>query len=277
MKRRVHRQDGNPRRGHGDPLPAILHIGCLLMISCAQLTRRFGQFTAVDGVTFEVRPGGICAFLGPNGAGKSTTVKMLTGLLQPSGGSATVAGIDVAKDPLAVKRVVGVLPENLGLFDSLTVEEHLALSGEVYGVSKRETRERADQLLTVLALEEGRRTFASECSHGMRKKTALAMALLHNPRVLFLDEPFEGIDPVTSRAILDLLAEVARHGVTVFLTSHILSIVEKLATQIVIIQQGKIAWDSPPADLPQTLEQHYFDLLESHPEVDLPWLGPSRS
>jgi ABC-2 type transport system ATP-binding protein len=157
------------------------------------------------------------------------------------------------------------------------VEEHLALSGAVYGIPLHETRERTTQLLRVLALEEGRHVYTSECSHGMRKKTALAMALLHNPRVLFLDEPFEGIDPVTSRAILDLLEEVARHGVTVFLTSHILSIVEKLATQIIILQQGRIAWNSPPSDLPRALEQHYFDLLESHPAVDLPWLGPSRS
>ena len=243
------------------------------MISCNNLTRRFGQFTAVDSVSFEVQPGGICAFLGPNGAGKSTTVKMLTGLLLPSAGEAHVAGIDVARDPRAVKRIVGVLPENLGLFDSLTVEEHLLLSGPVYGLSANTTRDRADQLLRALALENGRRTFASDCSHGMRKKTALAMALLHNPRVLFLDEPFEGIDPGTSRAILDLLVEVAHRGVTVFLTSHILSIVERLATQIVIIQQGRIVWNSAPADLPRDLEQHYFDLLESHPEVDLPWLG----
>jgi ABC-2 type transport system ATP-binding protein len=242
-----------------------------------RLSRRFGDFTAVDGVSFEAPAGGICAFLGPNGAGKSTTVKMLTGLLRPTSGEARVAGIDVTQDPVAVKRIVGILPENLGLFDALTVEEHLMLSGAIYGISDHDVRERVEQLLRVLALEEGRRTFASECSHGMRKKTALAMALLHNPRVLFLDEPFEGIDPVTSRAILDLLEEVAHHGVTVFLTSHILSIVERLATQIVILQQGRIVWDSPPSDLPRALEQHYFDLLESHPEVDLPWLGPSRS
>ena len=247
------------------------------LILCDKLTRRFGDFTAVDNAAFEVPAGTICAFLGPNGAGKSTTVKMLTGLLRPTSGRAVVAGIDVAHDPLAVKRVVGVLPENLGLFDALTVEEHLLLSGEIYELPRHATRERCDQLLGALELEEGRHTFASQCSQGMRKKTSLAMALLHNPRVLFLDEPFEGIDPVTSRAILDLLAEAARRGVTVFLTSHILSIVEKLAHQIVIIQQGRIVWDSPPEQLPQTLEQHYFDLLESHPDVDLPWLGQSQS
>jgi ABC-2 type transport system ATP-binding protein len=247
------------------------------MIACEQLTRRFGNFAAVDSVSFEVDAGSICAFLGPNGAGKSTTVKMLTGLLRPSAGRAIVAGIDVGRDPLGVKRIVGALPENLGLFDALTVEEHLLLSGAVYGLPKRTVEERASQLLRVLALEDGRHTFASQCSHGMRKKTALAMAMLHNPKVLFLDEPFEGIDPVTSRAILDLLIEVANRGVTVFLTSHILSIVEKIAGRIVIIQQGRIVWNSPPADLPQSLEQHYFELLESHPAVDLPWLGLSRS
>jgi ABC-2 type transport system ATP-binding protein len=247
------------------------------VISCSRLTKKFGEFTAVDNVSFEVAPGAICAFLGPNGAGKSTTVKMLTGLLRPGDGRAIVAGIDVGADPLALKRAVGVLPETLGLFDALTVAEHLELSGSVYGLAARETEQRAGQLLRVLALEDGRNTYASECSHGMRKKTALAMALLHNPRVLFLDEPFEGVDPVTSRAILDLLVEAAGRGVTVFLTSHILSIVEKLASQIVIIQQGRIVWNSPPSELPQALEQHYFDLLESHPSVEMPWLGLPRS
>ena len=248
-----------------------------IVISCSELTKQFGDFTAVERVSFEVADSEICAFLGPNGAGKSTTVKMLTGLLRPTSGSAIVAGLNVAADALALKRVVGVLPENLGLFDELTVDEHLQLSGSVYGLTTTETEQRGSELLRVLALEDGRNTYASECSHGMRKKTALAMALLPNPQVLFLDEPFEGVDPVTSRAILDVLVQAAARGVTVFLTSHILSIVERLASRIVIIQQGRIVWNSAPSELPQALEQHYFDLLESHPNVEMPWLGLRRS
>jgi len=252
------------------------------MISCRNLTRRFGEFTAVDGLTFEVAAGAICAFLGPNGAGKSTTVKMLTGLLPPSSGEVEVCGIQVCgmkvqSDPLELKRRIGVLPEDLGLFDDLTVEEHLLLTGSVYGVERHEARSRTNQLLHALSLEHGRHTFAASCSHGMRKKTSFAMALLPNPRVLFLDEPFEAIDPVTSRIMRGMLESVSRRGVTVFLTSHILSVVEQIATQLIMIRKGKIVWDSPIADLPQALEQHYFDLVEAPVVEELEWLGPARS
>src|SRR5215472_3707065 len=247
------------------------------MISCRGLTRRFGNFTAVDHLNLEVAPGAICAFLGPNGAGKSTTVKMLTGLLPPTSGSVTVCGLDVTANALEVKKQIGVLPEDLGLFDDLTVEEHLLLTGSIYGVGKEETRARTKQLLHALSLDHGRNTFAVACSHGMRKKTAFAMALLPNPRVLFLDEPFEAIDPVTSKIMRDLLEEAARHGITVFLTSHILSLVEQIATQLVMIRKGHIIWDSPTGELPQSLEQHYFDLVEAPVVEELEWLGPRRS
>ena len=247
------------------------------MISCRNLTRRFGEFTAVDRLNFEVATGAICAFLGPNGAGKSTTVKMLTGLLPPTSGEALVCGLDVAAKPLELKRQVGVLPEDLGLFDDLTVEEHLHLTGSVYGVGKQTTRERTDQLLHTLSLENGRHTFAAACSHGMRKKTAFAMALLPNPRVLFLDEPFEAIDPVTSRIMRNLLVSVARHGVTVFLTSHILSVVEEIGTQLIMLRKGQIVWNSAVDQIPQTLEEHYFDLVEAPEVEELEWLGSARS
>ncbi|HEV3202392.1 MAG TPA: ABC transporter ATP-binding protein [Bryobacteraceae bacterium] len=247
------------------------------MISCRNLTRRFGEFSAVDRLTFEVAEGAICAFLGPNGAGKSTTVKMLTGLLPPTSGDVEVCGINVQADPLELKRRIGVLPEDLGLFDDLTVEEHLLLTGSVYGVGRQETKSRTEQLLHALSLGHGRNTFAASCSHGMRKKTAFAMALLPNPRVLFLDEPFEAIDPVTSKIMRDLLESISRRGVTVFLTSHILQVVEQIATQLVMIRKGKIVWDSPTGDLPQSLEQHYFDLVEAPVVEELEWLGSSRS
>ncbi len=174
---------------------------------------------------------------------------------------------------MELKRRIGVLPEDLGLFDSLTVDEHLLLTGPVYGLSRAETKIRAEDLLTVLALQEGRATFASDCSYGMRKKTALAMALLHNPHVLFLDEPFEGIDPVTSKSIRDLLVAAAGHGITVFLTSHILSIAEEIATQIVMIQGGEVVWNSAAGALPKGLEEHYFDMVESPSGKELTWLG----
>jgi ABC-2 type transport system ATP-binding protein len=246
------------------------------MIACHSLTKTFGTFSAVDHVSFTVE-GGICALLGPNGAGKSTLVGMLTGLLAPTSGDAFIAGLDVRTQPLQVKKIAGIVPEHLGLFDSLTVEEHLALCGPIYGLTAEQTHIRAEQLLRVLGLEHGRETFLDQCSHGMRKKTALAMALLHNPRVLFLDEPFEGIDPVTAKSIRDLLATVASRGTTVFFTSHILSIVDRLATQILMIRSGNIVWNSTAADLAQPLEELYFDLVEAPRMEHLAWLGSSQS
>jgi ABC-2 type transport system ATP-binding protein len=247
------------------------------MIECGGLTRTFGAFTAVDGLSFRVEPGAICAFLGANGAGKSTTLKMLTGLLAPSSGTAHVCGLDVAGQPVELKRRVGVLPENLGLFDDLTVAEHLRLTADVHGLTRAAAEARSAQLLRVLDLERGRDTFASQCSHGMRKKTALAMALLPNPEVLFLDEPFEAIDPVTSRIILDLLASCARHGVTVFLTSHILPVVERLASQFIIIGSGRLTFDSAVEGITRPLEEIYFERAEAARTEDLTWLGPRPS
>ncbi len=247
------------------------------MISCRNLTRRYGDFTAVDDLNLEVDTGAICVFLGPNGAGKSTTVKMLTGLLPPSSGTVEVCGLDAARNGLELKRRIGVLPEDLGLFDDLTVEEHLLLTGAVYGLDRHETQRRTGQLLHVLSLEHGRNTFAAACSHGMRKKTSFAMALLPNPRVLFLDEPFEAVDPVTSKIMRDLLQSAARRGVTVFLTAHILPVAEEIATQIVMIRKGKMVWNSPVGELPQRLEAHYFDLVESPVVEELEWLGSPPS
>ncbi len=247
------------------------------MITCRELTCRYGEFVAVDRLSLDVPAGSICAFLGPNGAGKSTTLKMLTGLIAPSSGSATVAGLDVVRDALELKRSIGVLPENLGLFDDLTVEEHLNLTGAVYRLSRADTRERSGQLLRVLHLEHGRQTFASRCSHGMRKKTSLAMALLPNPQVLFLDEPLEAIDPVTAKTITSLLVTLSQRGITVFLTSHILAAVEQFATHVVLIRKGVVAWNSGVADVPGSLEKLYFDLVEAPAAEDLAWLGSARS
>ena len=247
------------------------------MISCRQLTKRFGALTAVNGLSLEVAKGAICAFLGPNGAGKSTTVKMLSGLLAPTSGEALVCGLDVAADPLEVKRRIGVLPENLGLFDDLTIEEHLLLTADIYGLAKPQARERIDQLLRVLSLTATRHTFAGAGSHGMRKKTAFAMALLPNPEVLFLDEPFEAIDPATSKIMRDILVAAAARGITVFLTSHILPVVERIAHQFVMIRGGKIVWDSPAAELPRALEDLYLELAEPPASEQLEWLASGQS
>ncbi len=244
-------------------------------LDCRNAVKRFKDFTAVNDVSITVESG-VCALLGPNGAGKSTLLKMLTGLLPFDSGSATICGLDVAKQPAEVRKIIGVMPEDLGLFDSLTVQEHLELTGPIYGVSKQETRDRAAALLRVLRLDHACDIFIDQCSHGMKKKTALAMALLPNPRVVFLDEPFEGIDPVSARTIHDLLTSIASRGTTVFFTSHILSIVDRLATQIMMIRGGKIVWTSS-GEASRPLEDIYFELVEAPPSEDLPWLGSRAS
>jgi ABC-2 type transport system ATP-binding protein len=197
---------------------------------------------------------------------------MLSGLLAPTSGHAFVCGFDVATHPLEVKRRIGVLPESLGLFDDLTIEEHLLLTANICGLDKLQSQTRIEQLLRVLGLTEGRNTFAGYGSHGMRKKTAFAMALLPNPELLFLDEPFEAIDPATSRIMRDLLVSAAARGITVFLTSHILPVVERIAHQFVMIRGGKIVWNSPAAELPRSLEDLYLELAEPPASEELEWL-----
>jgi ABC-2 type transport system ATP-binding protein len=228
------------------------------LISCKHLTRRFGDFVAVNDITFEVPKGSIHALLGPNGAGKSTTLKMLCGLLPPTSGQAIVGGHDVTPTGIDFKRSIGVLPEGLALFDDLTVEEHLLLTGSVYNISQKETRQRTEELLSALDLNHGRRKFARACSFGMRKKTALAMALLPDPQVLLLDEPFETVDPVAAIAIRKLLAQRAERGTTILISSHMLSVVERVAAQFMIMRAGTIVWQSPAAAMTASLEDVYL-------------------
>ena len=247
------------------------------MIACRNLTRRFGVFTAVDQVSFEVARGTMCVFLGPNGAGKSTTLKMLTGILPPTSGDALICERNVVTESLAVKQRIGVLPEDLGLFDDLTIEEHLLLTGRIYGLSRGETKARAAQLMNALGLAGAHDRLASQGSHGMRKKTSFAMALLPNPQAVFLDEPFEAIDPVTSRVMQEMLLTAAKRGTTVFFTSHILAIAERVATQVIILRGGKLAWNSSMAALGRPLEDLYFELVKPPRAEEIPWLGSSQS
>lgn len=228
------------------------------MISCKNLTRRFGDFVAVDDVSFEIPQGAIVAQLGPNGAGKSTTLKMLSGLLAPTGGSATVGGRDPCSATPEFKRSIGVLPEGLALFDDLTVEEHLLLTAEVYGLSHGEAQKRTYELLRRLDLIDGRRTFARACSFGMRKKTALAMAVLPQPPVLLLDEPFETVDPVAAIEVRKLLNELAARGTAILISSHMLSVVERVAQHFLIMRAGTIVWKSAASALTTSLEEIYL-------------------
>jgi ABC-2 type transport system ATP-binding protein len=245
-------------------------------IEARGLTKKFGSFTAVRNLNLRVPRGTIFGFLGPNGSGKSTTVKLLTGLLTPTAGDSMIAGEPVAIENVAIKRMIGVLPEDDALFRALTIWEHLEMSGPLYGLNHEETESRARQLLRNLDLWRERGTYVEQASFGMRKKCALAMALLHNPRVLFLDEPFEGIDPGSSRNIKDLLLILAQKGVTIFLTSHILEVVERIVGQYAIIIDGEIVCQQTVEETigaGRTLEDVYFQFAGRPATEEMAWLG----
>lgn len=245
-------------------------------IAVRGLTRRFGAKIAVDSLTFDVPRGSFFALLGPNGAGKTTTFRMLTGLLEPSEGDATVLGRSVARYDFEVKRAIGVVPDDLALFDRLTLWEHVTLVGQVHGLEEAEVARRGASLLELLDLAPERETLAGEASTGMRKKLALALALLHRPELLFLDEPFEAIDPISARHLRSLLQRLARRGVTVFLTSHILEIVSRVADHAAILSEGRLARTLRRAEWEETdaLETLFLEATggTTESEADLDWL-----
>ncbi len=205
-----------------------------------QLVKQFGDFVAVDQINLRVNRGSFFGFLGPNGAGKSTTIKMLTGLLAPTSGTLQVLNLDIATQPMDVKRRIGVVPEDLNLFERLTGAEMLSFTGRMYGLRADEIAQRSKELLALMDLQDEPRKLIIEYSHGMKKKLSLACALIHRPEILFLDEPFEGVDAIASRTLKDLLSRLTARGLTVFLTSHVLEIVERLCTDIAIIAEGRL-------------------------------------
>jgi len=214
--------------------------GASMAVETFDLVRRFQDFVAVDNLNLTVRRGSFFGFLGPNGAGKSTTIKMLTGLLAPTSGQIRVLGRDLSEQPLEVKRRIGVVPEDLNFSEILTGAEMLAFPGRMYGLQTAEIAQRSPELLDLMELRNEPRKLIVEYSHGMKKKLSLACALIHRPEILFLDEPFEGIDAIASRTLKDLLSRLTARGLTVFLTSHVLEIVERLCSDIAIISQGKL-------------------------------------
>ena len=253
------------------------------VVDCAGLTRRFGAQAAVDGLTLAVPAGAFYGFLGPNGAGKSTTINILTGLLAPSSGRAAVLGHDVVREPLEVKRRIGVVPDGLALFERLSGLEQLRFVGRLHGLSALEAARRSEDLLAAMELGADGNKLVAGYSHGMRKKLALACALIHNPRLLFLDEPFEGVDAVAAKGIRDLLARLVAGGnTTVFLTSHVLEIVERLCTHVAIIDRGRLVAEGRVADLrrgpdggERSLEDLFLSLVGGgrDPGRGLDWLG----
>jgi len=209
-------------------------------IATEDLTRRFGDLVAVDRINLRVDAGQFFGFLGPNGAGKSTTIKILTGLLAPTSGRIRLLGLDLASDSIEVKRQIGVVPEGLALFDRLTGGEYLIFVGRMYGLDRATTARRAAELLDFMQLADRTKTLIADYSHGMQKKLALAAAVIHGPRILFLDEPFEGVDTIAAGTLKTMLQRMITRGATIFLTSHVLEIVERLCSHVAIIHKGQL-------------------------------------
>jgi ABC-2 type transport system ATP-binding protein len=204
------------------------------------LTRRFGEFKAVDDVTFSVAAGQFFGFLGPNGAGKSTTIKMLTGLLEPTAGQIEILGQVFSASALDLKRQMGVVPEGMALLGRLTGSEYLRFVGRMYGLDRETTNRRTAELLDFMHLASEPKKLITDYSHGMQKKLALAAAVIHGPKVLFLDEPFEGVDAIAAGTLKSMLQGMIHRGATIFLTSHVLEIVERLCSHVAIIHKGRL-------------------------------------
>jgi ABC-2 type transport system ATP-binding protein len=256
------------------------------------LSRRFGELTAVDNVTFSVARGQFFGFLGPNGAGKSTTIKMLTGLLEPSAGTIEILGQPFSASALELKRQIGVVPEGMALFGRLTAREYLHFVGRMYGLDAPTTNLRTEELLEFMQLANETKKLVTDFSHGMQKKLALAAAVIHGPKVLFLDEPFEGVDAIAAGMLKVMLQGMINRGATIFLTTHVLEIVERLCSHVAIIHQGRlvangsleelragVASTLPGAELRQrlTMEEIFLAILgegnRQDPSQELSWLA----
>ena len=263
-------------------------------ISTDGLTRRFGELIAVAGVNLRVAPGQFFGFLGPNGAGKSTTIKMLTGLLAPSSGKIEILGLDLTAHPVEVKRQIGVVPEGMALFGRLTGAEFLSFAGRMYGLDRETAAKRAAELLDFMQLADQPKKLVTDYSHGMQKKLAMAAAVIHGPKILFLDEPFEGVDAIAAGTLKSMLQRMIARGATIFLTSHVLEIVERLCSHVAIIHQGRLVAQGSleelrtgveaqaPADSTNgthsgerlTLEEIFLRVVGGSPaEQELSWLG----
>jgi ABC-2 type transport system ATP-binding protein len=210
------------------------------LIRTEHLTKRFGEKAAIQDVSFEVFGGEVFGFLGPNGAGKTTTIKIIVGLLQPSSGSVTVAGYNIATQPLQAKAASGYVPDTPNLYAKLTGHELLSFVGELYNLERAQTVRRIDELLRMFDLTAAANDTLDSYSHGMQQKTALAAALMHDPKVLVLDEPTVGLDPKSARLIKDILRQMADRGAAVFLSTHILEIAERMCDRIGIINKGEL-------------------------------------
>ena len=226
------------------------------MIRTSHLNKTFGNFQAVCDLTLHVPPGELFCFLGPNGAGKTTTIKMLCGLLRPTSGSIEIAGADLHRDPLTIRRQCGYIPDQPFLYDRLTPVEYVQFICDLFRLPAAEARNQMDHYFDVLGLNEYRNHLIRELSHGLRQRLLYATTLIHRPNVIFVDEPFVGLDPYSIRTIRSLLREQTARGATIFLTTHILTLAEELADRVAIIHQGRLM---DCGTLPELKKRHATD------------------
>ena len=245
-------------------------------IEVEDLRKVYGSKAAVDGLSLTVPCGSFFGFLGPNGAGKSTTIRMLTGLIPPTSGSIRLLGFPLPEQELEIKKRIGLVPDESLLFDRLTGAEFLEFVGRMYGLARPVARERAGELLDLFELGSQRRKLIAEYSKGMRKRVAMAASLIHRPQLFLMDEPFEGVDAVGARLMKDILLDQVRHGATIFLTSHVLEVVERLCDRVAIIHEGRIVREGTMQELrsgSETLEDVFVRVVGAEREFQrLEWL-----
>jgi ABC-2 type transport system ATP-binding protein len=233
-------------------------------IAVRDLRKVYGPKAAVDGLTLTVPRGCFFGFLGPNGAGKTTTIRMLMGLASPTSGSIELLGLPMPAHALEIKRKIGLVPDESLLFDHLTGPEFIEFVGRMYALPRATARERARELLALFELDNNANKLIAEYSKGMRKRLAMAAALIHRPELFLMDEPFEGVDAVGARLMKDLLLEQVRHGATIFLTSHVLEVVERLCDRVAIISDGRLVVEEAMSDLragSETLEDMFVRVV----------------
>lgn len=251
-----------------DPRPPAIEI--------RDLRKQYGHKAAVDGLTLSVEQGCFFGFLGPNGAGKTTTIKMLMGLAPPTSGSIELLGLPMPERSLEIKQQIGLVPDESLLFDHLTGGEFIEFAGRVYGLDRSTSRARAAELMELFDLGNLPRKLIAEYSKGMRKRVAMAAALIHRPKLFLMDEPFEGVDAMGARLMKDILLEQVRHGATIFLTSHVLEVVERLCDRVGIIHEGKLIAEGPLDEMrgtAETLEDAFVRALGVERETEkLDWL-----
>ncbi len=258
------------------------------MIEIKELSKNFAGVQALDKINLSIHDKSIFGFVGPNGAGKSTTINILTGIVPPSEGSVKILGYDLKENPVEIKRRIGVIPERLALFDGLTGEEHLTFVGKIYGLEQKILTNRINELLYFFELTSARDRLIETYSQGMRKKLAFASAIIHAPDILFLDEPFENVDPIFRKKMRDILIRMRNNGKTILITSHALIELEDICDEVAIINKGKIVYQSRTEDIRkkikdeisretyQSLEEIFLDVVggsdEEEKDNKLSWL-----